>query len=170
VVAGKIGNAYSFDGTTRLQISGSPALEMPNAFTVAVWFRVAAVPTSLFVAMSQEVASSHPSWQLVLDQTPQVQYITYDGSSEDDYGSSVFALGAWHHVALRWDGATKTIVFDGVLAIGPMTAQRIAFDGSPAFIGADSAAPQFPLVGLVDDMRIYNAALSDAEIAQLAAQ
>lgn len=74
----------------------------------------------------------------------------------------------WQHVALVWDGTTKTVYRDAV-AIGSAPAARPIFDASPFVIGSDdeNGVPKGFFSGSLDDLRIYDRALGPAEIAAL---
>ncbi len=76
----------------------------------------------------------------------------------------VIADNNWHHVAAETDGSSNTSVYvDGVrVANGTHTWNTGV---SNAYIGKSSAGEYFS--GLVDDVLIYNRALSQAEITQL---
>ena len=77
--------------------------------------------------------------------------------------------GAWHHVAATRDSATGTmkVYVDGVLeATG--TGATTARTGPPSFrVGCIQSGVNF-LIGSIDEVRIYNRALSSGEVATLA--
>ena len=77
------------------------------------------------------------------------------------------ATGTWHHVAYPWDGTNNNLYVDGTA----VTATATGHDGAAvtgAFIGATSAAADF-FNGKIDDVRVYNAALTATQVARLAA-
>jgi len=82
--------------------------------------------------------------------------------------TAAVGVAAWHHIAIRWDGTTKTISLDGA-DVGTDQATCDFIDQS-IFIGADfdSGADEFDYSGAVDDLRIYDRALTQLELAQLA--
>jgi len=67
---------------------------------------------------------------------------------------------AWHHVAMTYDGANIKLYVDGVLKTTTAKTGAIATNSSNLLIG--STVP-----GKLDDMRIYNRALSQTEITAL---
>jgi hypothetical protein len=76
------------------------------------------------------------------------------------------ALNSWHHVAYTFDGRTHKLYIDGKTpATG--TAAPNASPVTVAEIGAWSGAGSFH--GQIDELRVYNVALSATQIAQLAA-
>jgi len=83
---------------------------------------------------------------------------------------SVITDGQWHHIGLVWDRSYRFLYVDGIEAAGDTKALAPlkASDGG-LYIGAGktlTAASFFP--GLIDDVRIYNRALSTEDIEALA--
>ncbi len=88
-------------------------------------------------------------------------------------GSTNVNDGTWHHIAGTYDGATYNLYVDGKLdgsmdATGPIN----TWDGYWFCIGAhfkkDTAGdPRYFFDGLIDDARVYDVALSEAEIQQI---
>ncbi len=76
------------------------------------------------------------------------------------------STGGWHHIVYTYDGTTDIIYVDGAATSGSYTHQT----GTPtaAWIGTFDGASEF-LAGAIDDVRVYNVALTAAQVAQLAA-
>src|SRR5262249_25243293 len=77
------------------------------------------------------------------------------------------AAGTWHHVAYTFDGTTQTLYIDGTPVASGMTGRSISYDSSPFLIGRDiqNGSPYGFLGGVIDEVAIYNRALSSTEIA-----
>lgn len=77
--------------------------------------------------------------------------------------------GKWHHVVGTYNpGTAQSIYIDGVLIETGGATNNIASTGSDILIGATlSNAPTNFFNGKIDDARIYNRALSDAEVKNL---
>ena len=75
-------------------------------------------------------------------------------------------MNTWSHVAFVSDGANTTIYVNGVVVkSGALTLN--AGNTTGEFIGSSSSngsSPTSPFNGLLDDVRVYNRALSPAEI------
>jgi hypothetical protein len=83
----------------------------------------------------------------------------------------IIRAGIWYHIAATYDGSRMRIYKDGVEVVS--TAKSGIVDTNPdilAAIGNQSAAAGggWPFDGLLDDVRIYNRALSATEIAVIA--
>ena len=85
------------------------------------------------------------------------------------------AAGLWHHVAGTYDGATMKLWIDGAVAGSLETTGLINTSDDALYIGTKSefvdpvAYPNDYLVGLLDDVRIYNYPLSDDDMLALVA-
>jgi hypothetical protein len=94
-----------------------------------------------------------------------------NGTAENQLGGDITSLidGTWHHIISTWDGTTNAdsmkIYFDGV-EIYQLTAtiSSIQIIDSVLDIGGYDTAYNFN--GSIDEVRIYNTALSAAEIAR----
>ena len=105
----------------------------------------------------------------------QVGWDVMTSSGQVDYGSvSRVDDGQWHHVAGVFDNGFMIIYVDGVAE--PSTTGGTTFGSGTTrfgFIGANSEATGFdgsrgggsPVVGELDDIRIYDRALTQAELA-----
>jgi subtilisin-like proprotein convertase family protein len=78
------------------------------------------------------------------------------------------AAGTWHHVAFTYDNANsrETLYVDGALAASSLASGTMIYDNHPFQIGADieNGAESFFLSGLIDEVSLYNRALSPAEV------
>jgi hypothetical protein len=82
---------------------------------------------------------------------------------------------AWHHVACVHTGTTLTVYTDGLPGVPVNTATPIAtgtMDGTTLGQNCDGDAttPSVPLVGGLDEVRVWGAARSPVEIATAAAR
>ena len=89
--------------------------------------------------------------------------IIFKNSGAIDTATGAIGLGNWHHVAFAADGLYQTLWLDGI-GIGTTT-NSLQLMSAPLVIGGD-AGYHFQS-GQVDDIRIYNRALSSNEVAIL---
>ncbi|MBN2131466.1 MAG: LamG domain-containing protein [Sedimentisphaerales bacterium] len=90
-------------------------------------------------------------------------YATIGGSFSHIYVSDVLTEGQWHHVAGTWDGTTQILYLDGV-EIARLTPTGVLTGGTMVRLSSPDGEP---LNGMLDDVRIYNRALSQDEILSL---
>ncbi|MDX2023867.1 MAG: LamG-like jellyroll fold domain-containing protein [Deltaproteobacteria bacterium] len=85
-------------------------------------------------------------------------------------GTSPLSLNTWHHVAVTWDGATGTLktYVEGVKVDESAGAPgALASASGNLFVGSRAGGSANKFNGLIDDFRLYNTVLSDAEIGAL---
>jgi hypothetical protein len=164
VVTGKSGSAYLFDGTQALQITSAADLTRGTAFTVAVWVRLDAVPTTNGMIASKQTALSNASYALLTQTSSKMGFYSNPGSYA--FSTTAFAIGAWHHVAYTWDGATKRGYIDGAEEATAAVTGLVADDTAPFDIGGVPGGALY-FKGALDDLVFYDRVLTAAELTSL---
>ena len=151
-------------------MSDTPEIDEAQELTLSTWVRLASTPTGAdntymrFVTLRNEKAvlrySDHSG-------TGQLQfYMTIGGSVRSIAVDYIWGIGAWYHVAGTYDGSTMRLYLDGVeLDTHGISNEVATGDGVRLSHSASSEA----LDGLLDDVRVYNRALSATDIGHLAA-
>jgi hypothetical protein len=168
---GHIGGAYQFNGTTDI-IAVVDAIDLrPAALTAAVWF---SRPAQEIDCLVQKLygTNTQDSFQLIARDTGELQVCTATISADtcDNSGPNFVTSQQWHHLAVVETGTTHQAYADGQLVFAaPAT---IVYDDGRVLIGGDLdfGTPVCQTQGLIDDVRIYNRALMQPELAALAAQ
>jgi len=83
------------------------------------------------------------------------------------YGERSVNDGKWHHIAGIYDGSKMYLIIDGNMDTSQPASGRINTNDEPVFIGENSENTGRHWDGLIDDVRIYNYALSEDEITEL---
>ena len=94
----------------------------------------------------------------------QVSFTTFAPQSDGLVSTSSLADGQWHHVAAVYDGARKFLFVDGVLEASKAYAGTIRTNDLPVQLGLNAEFPQGQYDGRLDDLRIYDRALSGDEV------
>jgi hypothetical protein len=106
----------------------------------------------------------------VADTTIRIRLRTTDNGGASDYDGGVISLDQWVHLAFTYDGGMLRIYMNGTeTASFVVTGDMIASTLNVA-IGNVNASDDRYWNGLLDDVRIYDQALSSVEIADLATQ
>lgn len=177
--AGKFGTAYAFDGTTELRLSlTASALVGSLPYTVSVWIdpttAMQGAPNMVITKPFSTASDADVYSMWVNESTPgQLFFETTKTGAAGAYDSvstpaGLDARGAWHHVATSWDGTTKRLYADGVMMASAAT--TVVDSTQLVMLGADIDNNVITLhyTGAVDELRLYDRALGDAEIAALA--
>ena len=83
------------------------------------------------------------------------------------HGSADVNDAQWHHVAGVYDGEELRLYVDGQLDASVGTSGLINVNEHPVYIGENAEHPGREWNGLIDDVRLYNYALSETEIQTL---
>jgi len=80
----------------------------------------------------------------------------------------VITDGQWHRIGLVWDGSYRMLYVDGI-AVAEDTQDGLEGSGNGLYIGTGKVMqPGTYFLGMIDDVRIYDVALSAEEVAALA--
>lgn len=173
-VAGILGRAGSFahDRFLRAPGSGLPGGAFDDGFTVMLFFRVEASSSVAQTLFSQALrVRDANSMQLVIaPDLSAFSFITDDFDDRDILRDSTVApLQAWAHVAMVYDRSIgrKSLVFDGV-DTATKTGITVDHDDSDLLVGNDYDLDvdeyNNPFIGRIDEVRVFTAPLSPAEI------
>src|SRR5262249_34095649 len=88
---------------------------------------------------------------------------TFGGGWVAAYGSTALPVNTWTHVALTYDGATLRLYVNGVQVASLAQGGPLPTSTYPLQIGGDNIYGQY-FQGTIDEVRIYNRALSAPEI------
>ena len=165
IVEGTIGSAFDFEGE-HLSVEDSDALRTP-AGTLSMWAQFDDVGTGVIV--SRPIGEGIFNEVLLFIESGVVKLEA--GQGQVLMADALVLEGSWVHLAATWSPQRHAIYLGGVL--------RGAFDSPAAFeyesvellIGADrdNGDIAFAIDARLDDLRIYDRALADDEIAALAA-
>jgi len=98
-----------------------------------------------------------------------IVFVKYAGLNADWPGLVAHEFGSlldkkWHHVVGIYDGTEIFLYIDGQLVKSKLTTGFMEPSKRPVCIGANSFTKKDRFTGLMDDIRIYNYALSEAEV------
>jgi PKD repeat protein len=155
---GKTGGGLRFNGTNSVLISPDASdLDLGSGLTLEAWvFPTTNGPDQNIIFKGEY------SYVLALD-TSGVPVV--GGSFMPPlYGTSVVAKSAWTHLAATCDGTRIRLYVNGS-EVASTTQTAAAANGSgPLMIGGHNTVPGKGFYGLIDEVRIYNRALSQGEI------
>ncbi len=156
-----------FDGVDDfVTVPDSDALDLVgDNLTLAAWVK----PHSFEIGpIVKKIRRTH-GYRINLTGTGAVHFLLRRyGQSKEVISTTRVPLNKWTHVAARFDGSQMRIFINGTIdtaTIAATNADAPLATTAPVLIGGDPSRHDFH--GYLDDVSIYNRALSDSEIADL---
>jgi prepilin-type N-terminal cleavage/methylation domain-containing protein len=164
---GKVGSALNFDGADDyVTIPDSPSINLGTGdFTLVAWIKAATTQTTYPQILSKRGTTANgflfglwSNGNLFMQIAGANYPIATDPNLRDNN---------WHYVVAVRRGSTVTYYIDGANK-GSFTSTASMSSTHALWIGRDEPAAGFtPFNGLIDEIHIYNRALSDSEIKAL---
>ncbi|MFE6100441.1 LamG-like jellyroll fold domain-containing protein [Streptomyces laurentii] len=175
---GKKGTALQFDGTSGYAGSDLTVVDTSDSFSVAAWVRLDRMPTNAAIIAAQP-GNYKPGFELYYSQG--YNRWVFNQYTSDTAGASIArAMGAapgdakageWTHLVGVYDNKAKQLRLYVNGALAGTTAYTTAWEARRGLqLGAgtyDGTPPGNFFPGTVDDVRIYDRAVSTAEAALL---
>jgi len=164
---GKIGTAYTFDGTAGVYIDASTGA-FGTKGSLQAWIRVPTSPTGNDTFIGTTTIGANSAHQLKVTSAKKVYVIIGDGTGNwaTITGGTTLADNTYYHVVVTWEtGSTVKMYLNGTLdgtsavlaSIGTSTDIRIgnAHNNSEAFVGE------------IDEVGLWTRVISTGEISEL---
>lgn len=158
------GSSLSFNGTTYYNLSGATVTakqDQAPPWTVAVWV----YPVSGGDASQAIIAGSSAWWSIKAKQS--TGYVGVTRLADDSFGTTALALNTWTHITVTSDGSIVKLYINGVFNSSLNTASAIGLGYPLHRIGAIFSSISDRYAGQMDELRIYSAALSAADVSTL---
>jgi hypothetical protein len=161
--SGKYGAALQFNGTNaRIDIPDSPSLHLSTGMTLEAWINPSSntgwrsvilkeAPTGLAYSLYGNNNASRPSGY---------GHVTVDVAV---VGTAVLPLNTWTHVALTFDGTILRLYVSGVQVKTQALNGALVSSTGALRIGGNAVWGEY-FAGMLDEVRLYNRALSGGEI------
>ena len=161
--SGKYGAALSFNGTNaRVNIPNSASLQLSNGMTLEAWVN----PSTTTSVWRDVIYKGDDNYYLEATSDnggkPAVGG-TFGGSNANVFGSTPLGDQRLELLAVTYDGATIRLYVNGTLVGSQAKTGAITSSTNQLQIGGDRLYGQY-FTGLIDEIRIYNTALSAAAI------
>lgn len=164
------GVALDFDGGNEYVDGGSSSVMKPaTALSVSAWVNLSSSPTSAGRIISARTSATSNGYILAFDAAGAApRLLIGDGAYATALSATAIPTLTWSQVTGTWDGATVRIFVNGI-STGSSSKSAITYTAGALTIAAEfNPTIGAPLSGRVDDIRIYNRALTTAEIKLLA--
>jgi chitodextrinase len=162
---GKFGGAYSFNGSSSyIDVKDSPSLDLTNGMTLEAWVKPSAASTWRNVIMKEQQGMLvYALYANGASAASHGEIYTSGGNDVAADSSSAVPTSTWTHLAVTYDGSTLRLYQNGSLVGSSANAGTILTSTGDLRIGGDSIWGEW-FNGLIDEVRVYNRALSASEI------
>jgi len=165
-VSGHINGGLDFNGVSDyVDCSNDVSLDITDAVTLTAWVDTNDCNNG---EHNPYVGKGDSSYAIKHHTSNSIQFFIYDGTwytvnclIDDSFNDE------WHHVAGTYDGMQLKLYVDGILSGVTNHIGSISTNTYNVNIGRNSEATDRFYEGLIDDVRIYDKALSQAEIVSI---
>lgn len=161
---GMFGSALSFNGTSSNYVNISNAdTNIGNNFTISVWIKAIQDRSNhqVFIAKGPKNTGHY---ELYIDTSGILKF--YSNDIGDISSNTVVDNNNWHHVVVTYDGSNMKFYVDKVLKNSPAASGTVADETETMRLGS-LVDGTLPYNGLLDEVRIFNRALTQTEIKYL---
>ena len=161
---GRYGKALSFNGANSwIVINDAPSLRLTTAMTLEAWVKASTGSTD----WSDIIYKGNDNYYLMASTpnggAPALGGIFGGSTYGEVFGSGALPLNTWTHLAGTYDGTMERLYINGVEVASRSQSGSLITTSNPLQIGGDSFYGQY-FNGLIDEVRVYNRALSSSEI------
>lgn len=171
--SGACGRARHFDGTDDyIEIADSPTLNPDTQITIEAWVKPDFTSTGASgraILSKGATSNTAPEYVLAVDSAMHFYFSMSDAAGEQypvTAPTTPYQLhpGTWYHVAGTYDGAMARLYINGVLTDRRPANLPITDSTLPLYLGRLHNNNNAYWRGIIDEVRVYNRALTEAEI------
>jgi len=161
---GKFGGALQFSGTNSMvNIPSSPTLNFTTGFTLEAWVNPVSPGNWSAVIFKERTGGMNYSLYSNNGTNRPLGQVWLNNAEQDAPGAAPVPLNTWTHLASTFDGSTLRLYVNGALAGSKAISGSVAATTNPLRIGGNTIWGEF-FTGQIDEVRLYNRALSAGEI------
>ena len=168
---GVIGDAFKFNGTSS-NVSFGTACRPTEAISISLWFNIADITSGgdRWFLGNAVYSTNWCGYWVAINSSGQINFRlgTNTATMLDKVYESGLDDGTWHHVACTWDGTNAYIYVDNVKSTATAYSTDIVYVSACHLrMGSNAYADGTFYGGLLDEVAIFNRALTDAEVEDL---
>jgi len=172
---GNSNSSYSFDGVDDFIVMNSNNNELDLfencCLSIAAWINIDNTDKQYGIFTNSNYNETLQQYALKVESNSKLYFLSGDGLFESNginYSTSNIDVSSWTHVVVSYDGNTLKLYLNGSLDFeNEITDDFPETPSSSAFIGNSWGSNNDLFPGRIDDIGIWNRALTDAEIQAL---
>ena len=165
---GSLGNAFSFSGSTYITVANESQFdfERTDAFSISFWIYTPGF-TGSGTGLVSKWGGSGQGWELNANDNGTIRWLLYDTSLKAITSTTAIATSTWTHVVATYSNNVCRFYFNNTKNSPADTSLSGSLLNNTAVVVAARAGVSRILTGTMDEVEIYNKALSDAEVSAL---
>ena len=146
-----------------LQINDNNLLDLSGSFTIGIWVRPI---TRVTGSGLMTILSKDENYEFHINASGFVNWWwqTSAGATREFNSTTAVPLNVWTHVAIRFSPGVQRIFINGIAAGSASFSGTPVVNSDPFQVGQDQGTSGRYFNGALDEVRVYNRALSDAEV------
>jgi len=166
ITAGQVDGADSFDGSDDYVLFTPSINFIPvvnSTTTISLWLKPSLIDPGNHANRAFTIARAVGSSSIIIGFANLTNMYVYDGTDIHNFSSNT-VWNTWYHATLTYNGSQFQMYANGIADGSPFSQTLNAGDNTiPARIGTGVGLSQY-FHGIIDEVRIYNRALSPGEI------
>jgi hypothetical protein len=167
--AGRIGNGLRvYGGKEYVEVAHHADFNLTTTFSIAFWTKMNSVAAGTFLS-KYNWNTDDASYLVDILNSGRIEFAVYNGGDDgiETTAASIIA-NKWYHVACVFDNGHMYIYLNGSLNVDEVKGIASAAASTvPISLFRNSEMDQRQLDGVMDDVRVYNNALTDVEVLAL---
>ena len=166
---GLLAQAFNFgQGYNRVVVPDSPDFKLTNSLSIGAWV----FPKANSWTVVQRSSANLVPYSLGMDGAGNMG-LWLDTATLGDHLTAPITFNSWTHVAATWEAASgeMRLYFNGVLVAQKTTAIQPVADlnptQNPGLAIGNEPSGNFPFIGLIEEVVLYDRALAPAEASAL---
>lgn len=157
-----------FNGTAAgaVQIDDDPLLDIADQLTVTAWVNPESLPSSGL----RTIVSKDNNFEFHIDNNGQIFWWWGGGSNQLRSTGTALPVSTWSHIAITYISGTQKIYINGIERASGVDTGALPVNNSPLFIGTDVGFNTRNFLGLIDEVRVYDQALTQANVQTIMAE
>lgn len=165
---GSEGKSFVLNGSSTWLASGTGVADYADNFSVFIWVKFSAFDSGdTFIAKMYDGGTLERSWRLALDGGGYLVFVDTAGTIFQ--ASSILDVDTWYHVGFVVENGSAKMYIDGAQSGADFAPAITVYTNSPVYVGGLGYLPNFLITGEVFDARVYDSALTSADVALIVA-
>lgn len=160
---GTINEAYRFNGSSYIEVPDAPSLrDIKGSVTMAAWIN----PQKKYgdwITVMQKGDRKKLQYSLAVSSK---RLVFADGGLDFAVMAKI-EMNKWQHIALTYDGSNVSLYLNGSITGSWTHKKELLQNTNSLFVGYDPCGGEEYFIGDMDDVMLYNRALTEKEIQDL---